>query len=187
VNTVLRRRRSARLRPRGRLQFAAVLGISDGILNALILASATVLHGAGLHLELAVRVGVVAAVSAAFTVFVAEYAQYRAELAQAERQLMYTSSGRLAATSLGRAIRREAFAAATVAALSSFIGASAPLVVGALLPRATWMALVISVAALGALGATLSVNVGGRRLVWVLALILAGIVVTAVGVRVDLV
>jgi hypothetical protein len=81
--------------------FAVALGVSDGILNALTLASAKVLRGHGLDLGLGGRVGIVAFPSAVLTIFVAEYAQNRLELVRAERQLMFTRSGRLAATSLG--------------------------------------------------------------------------------------
>jgi predicted membrane protein (TIGR00267 family) len=169
------------------LLFAAVLGVSDGILNALTLASATVLHGVGLDLDLGGRVGIVAGASAVFTVFVAEYAQSRTELVRAERQLMFTRSGRLAATSLGRAVLREALAGSVAAGASSFAGAALPLVIGALLPRASWIALVVSVAALGGLGVLLSASVGGRRTVWAVVLVIAGIAVTIIGVRVDLV
>lgn len=184
---VRRSRRATQLRPRARLLFALALGVSDGILNALILASATVLRGVGLKVDLGGRVGVVALCSAVLTVFVAEYAQYRAELMRAERQLLFTSSGRLAATSLGKAVLRDAATVAVVAGIASFAGAALPLVVGALLPGATWVALVLSIAALGGLGVVLSVQVGGRRAVWAASLVLAGIAVTIVGVGVDLV
>lgn len=167
--------------------FATALGVSDGILNALTLASSTVLRGAGLNLNLGGRVGMVALCSAVVTIFVAEYAQDRSELIRAERQLLFSRSGRLAATSLGRAVLRDAVTVATVAGTASFIGAALPLVIGALLPQATWVALVVSVAALGGLGIILSVQVGGRRSVWAVSLIIAGIAVTIIGVRVDLV
>jgi hypothetical protein len=49
------------------------------------------------------------------------------------------------------------------------------------------LALVVSVAALGALGAVLAQRVGGRRLVWIVSLVIAGAVVTVIGVEVDLV
>ena len=62
------------------------LGIADGIVNALILASSAVLRGSGLTIGLALRVAAVALVTSVFTVFVAEYGQLRAELARAERQ-----------------------------------------------------------------------------------------------------
>lgn len=182
-----RSRRAERVRPRTRLLFATALGVSDGILNALTLASATVLHGVGLNMELGARVGAVAFCSAVLTVFVAEYAQYRVELIRAERQLLFTHSGRLAATNLGRAVLKDAVSVAAVAGISSFAGAALPLVIGAMLVEVSWIALVASVLALAGLGVILSGQVGGRRWVWAVSLIIAGILVTIVGVVVDLV
>lgn len=163
------------------------LGVSDGILNALTLASAAVLHDVGLNLGLATRVGIVAFTSAVLTLFVAEYTQNRSELMRAERQLMFTRSGRLAATRLGRAVLRDSVAVATLAGASSFAGAALPLVFGVLLPRASWMALVVSAAVLGGLGVLLGKHVGGRGTVWAAGLVVAGVVVTIIGVQVDLV
>lgn len=174
-------------RLRRKLVFAGVLGVCDGVLNSLTLASAAVLRGSGLTVALAVRVGVVALVSTWFTLFVAEYSQYRLDLVHAERQLMFTSSGRLAATHLGRVVIKESAAESTLAAVASFVGAAVPLMTGAWLPGAPWLALVFAISALGFLGAQLAGLVGGRRWVWVLVLIVAGCAVTAIGVKVDLV
>ncbi|MEB4211189.1 hypothetical protein [Mycobacterium sp. 94-17] len=163
------------------------LGVSDGILNALTLAAASVLRGVGLSLGLSLQVGTVALVSAVVTLFVAEYTQNRLALLRAERQLMFTRSGRLAATNLGKAVFRESAFAAAVAGAASFAGAALPLIVGTMVPRFSWIALVVSVAALGGLGVVLGTHVGGRRLVWAGALVVAGVLVTIVGVQVDLV
>lgn len=183
----LRLRRATHLRRSGRFVFAMALGVSDGILNALTLAAASVLHGVGLNLRLSARVGVVALVTAIVTLFIAEYTQNRLELLRAERQLMFTQSGRLAATSLGRAVFRDSIAAALVAGASSFAGAALPLFIGTLLPRLSWIALVASAAALAFLGVVLGSHVGGRRILWATALGAAGVIVTIIGMQLDLV
>lgn len=162
------------------------LGIADGIFNALTLASATVLHGDGLDASLALRVGVVAFVSALFTVFVAEYAQLRSELARAERELSLTASGRLAAGYLGRQVAKEAFGSAAVASFASFVGAVSPLLIGSALHGHSWSALPVALAALAVLGAALATVVSGHRVTWVVALVLAGAIVSAVGVALDI-
>lgn len=166
-----------------RVQLPLALGVSDGILNALTLASSAVLHGDGLNISLALRVGVVSFVTATFTVFVAEFAQYRGELARAEHELNFTQSGRLAKTHLGRAVARDALEAAFIAGGSSFIGAFLPLLIGAVLKGASWLALAVSIAALGGLGVALAASVRGRRTVWAGALVVAGTVVTVIGVQ----
>lgn len=173
-------------RTRASLILPLALGVSDGILNALILAGATVLRGSGLTWSLALRVGAVAFVTILFTVFVAEYAQYRSELARAERQLNFTASGRMATTNLGRIVLRDAAVGALVASAASLVGAVFPLMVGAVLPRASWLALVISLAALGGLGIVLASVVGGRRFLWAGSMIVAGTGVLVIGVQLDI-
>lgn len=163
------------------------LGVSDGILNALTLASAAVLRGVGLSLNVSVRVGIVAFTSAVLTVFVAEYTQNRSELARAERQLMFTRSGRLAATALGRAVFRESAVTAAIAGSSSFGGAALPLVIGTLLPQVSWIAVLVSGVILGGLGMVLAGHVGGSRFVWAAGLVATGIAGTIIGMKVDLV
>lgn len=169
------------------LLFPLVLGLADGILNALTLASSTVLHGRGLTADLALKVGAAAVVSAVFTVFVAEYAQRRAELAHAEYQLNSSHPGQLAAGNLGRQVRREALAAAAIAGGASFTGSVLPLLTGVWLSNVSWIALVLSIGALGVLGVALAARVHGSKLVWAAALAVAGVVVTVIGVQIALV
>ena len=171
---------------RRRLLLPLSLGIADGILNALTLASAAVLHGRGLDAGLATRVGMVAFVSAIFTVFVAEYGQLRAELARAEHELSLSESGRLASGALGRQVAREAIEAALVASIASFVGAIVPLLVGVALRPYSWAALVVAITALGGLGASLATAVGGRRPRWVIAMMVCGGVVAAIGTVLDI-
>ena len=175
--------RAGRGRWRERLLLPLSLGTADGILSALTLASARVLHGDGLDGWLSLRVGTVALVSAVFTVSIAEYAQLRAELARSERQLNLTTSGRLASGRLGRLIARDAAEAALAAAVTSFLGAVLPLLVGAAVPGYSWSALAASVLALGALGSALASVVDGHRWRWVAALTAVGLVVTVIGIE----
>lgn len=169
---------------RTRLLLPLSLGVADGILNALTLASAVVLHGRGLNAWLATRVGIVSFVSAIFTVFVAEYAQLRAELTRSERELSLTVSGRLAAGALGRQVAHEAAEAALVASASSFVGATVPLLVGVALREYSWTALIVAIVALGGLGGALATAVGGRRSRWVIALMVCGGVTAGIGTTV---
>lgn len=115
---------------------------------------------------LALRVGGVALISSVFTVFVAEYGQLRAELARAEHELSFTHSGRLAAGHLGRQVAREAAVASAIASGASFIGAFTPLLIGAAIATYSWSALIVSVAALGALGGALATSVAAGSSQW---------------------
>jgi len=165
-----------------------VLGLTDGLLNALTLAAAAILGGAagGLSVSLALRVGIAALVTAGFTMFVADYAERRSRLVRSSRQLNLTEPGRLAATSLGRAVAVESAWATLVAALASFAGAAAPLLVGALLPVAAPLTIAGTIALLGFLGWAIGDVLSGRRWRWTLAMVLGGVAVTALGVALDI-
>ena len=168
----------------GRWLLPVALGFSDGIMNALVLGASAMLHGGGeITFDLAYRIAVVSLVTAVFTVFVAEYANLRARLRHAERQLNLTRSGRLATTRLGRTVAHEAAAAALVASVCSFSGALCPLTIGALLPGSPWCALVFAIGALFVLGLALARATSGRMTYWSTTLVVCGIAVALVGIQ----
>jgi predicted membrane protein (TIGR00267 family) len=169
----------------GLLPFA--LGLSDGILNALVLASGALLRAReAVTVLLGVRVGVAALATAAFAVYVAKYADLRGQLARASRQLNLASRGYLAATQLGRHAAREAFLAMVIASAASFVGALLPLAAGALLPGPPWLPVAIAVAALAGLGGALGRVVGGNPARWAIVLTVGGIAVAIVGVQIHI-
>ena len=160
-----------------------VLGITDGILNALTLAGGAILRSAdGVSVSLALRVGCAALITAAFTMFIADYAERRAQLVRASRQLNLTEPGRLATTRLGRQAARESAIAMLVAAVASLIGATAPLLVGEALPGPSWLVLVLTVLALGLLGWILATILVARRWRWAALMTIGGAAVAAIGV-----
>ncbi|MGW0176345.1 hypothetical protein ACWDUM_21165 [Rhodococcus sp. NPDC003322] len=161
-----------------------VLGLTDGLANSLILAGAAILgHGNEVTLGLALRVGAVVFVTAAFSVFVADYAERRQRLLQVGRHLHAGRRPRLAETDLGRRAIRESLRAMTVASLASLVGSSLPLMLGTLLPRSAWIVFALAVGAMTALGAILGVLLDGNVVRWALALGASGIVVSAIGIE----
>lgn len=164
-----------------------VLGVTDGILNALTLAAGAVLRtDGGVTVSLAMRVGCAALVTAAFTMFIADYAERRARLVRASRELNLTAPGRLAASQLGRQAALESTVAMAVAAVASLAGAAGPLLIGVVLPGPPWLVLVLAVAALGLLGWVLGAVLVSRRWLWALAMTVGGALVTVVGVILDI-
>jgi predicted membrane protein (TIGR00267 family) len=163
------------------------LGVTDGILTALTLAGGAIIRGADADTaSLALRVGVAALVTSAFTMFVADYAERRAHLVRASKQLNMTEPGRLAATSLGRQAAKESTIAMAVAAAASLAGASVPLLVGAMVPGAPWLVLVLAIACLGGLGWALGGLIAAHRSLWAVAMVGGGAVVTLIGVWLDI-
>ncbi|MFC8711865.1 MULTISPECIES: hypothetical protein [unclassified Streptomyces] len=168
----------------GAVRLPLVLGITDGLLNALTLASAS-LTGSGTPVSwsLAVRVGCAALVTAAFTVMVADYAERRAHLAHITRQLSLGRGRKMAATHLGRLALLRSWRAALVACVSSFAGAALPLALGAVLPGPPWIVVALAVLALSCLGAMLARLLTARPVLWALAMAAGGVATTWVGIR----
>ncbi|HTU83968.1 MAG TPA: hypothetical protein VMF57_00265 [Solirubrobacteraceae bacterium] len=158
------------------------LGLADGILNALTLASASLVGaGAPLSVGLALRISVAAVVTAAFSVFVGTYSEARGRLRHASQQLSLPTNRNLAATRLGHYAVRRAAEQSALASGASLLGALAPLLIAVALPGPTWIAAVVAVGALGVLGVGLAGAVVGNRALWALALVLGGCAVTAIG------
>ncbi|MCX7520864.1 hypothetical protein OSC27_01080 [Microbacterium sp. STN6] len=74
----------------------------------------------------------------------------------------------------------------SVAAAASLLGAALPLFVGAVLPGPSWIVLVLTVGALGALGWTLGGLMVARRARWAIAMLVGGVIVTVIGVWLDI-
>lgn len=165
-----------------------VLGVTDGMLNALTLAGGALFHGSGdgLTLLLALRVGIAALVTATFTMFVADYAERRSSLVRAARQLNLTVRGQLAATNLGRRAFHESLLAMAVAAGASLAGAFIPLALGATLPGPSWTVVALTIGMLGVFGWLLGGVLAGRRAIWACAMTLGGAAVTVIGVWLDI-
>jgi predicted membrane protein (TIGR00267 family) len=173
-----------RLRLRRERLLPPILGLVDGILNTLTLASASILHhGERVSIGLTLRVGAFALATAAFVLFVAQYAESRTELVREARQLNLLKHGRLAETRLGHAVLVDAFADATVASIASFLGAVLPLLAAFEFPAHSWLAVVVALLLLVALGFVVARIIHASPLRWVAALALGGIVLTAVGLQ----
>lgn len=117
----------------------------------------------------------------AFTVFVADYAERRAHLVHASKELNLTESGRL-----GRRALTASFASMAVACAASFLGAALPLFAGVVLPGPVWIVPALAVAALAGLGGVLARVIGGRVGRWTLTMAVGGFCVLLIGVRLDI-
>lgn len=163
------------------------LGTVDGLLNALTLTAGSLVGGGSpVTYGLAFRVGGAALVTAAFSVFVAEYAEGRAHLVRASRELNLTARGHLATTRLGRIAATRSLAATAVACAASFLGAAVPLLVGAALPDVSWIVVVLGVLALAAFGGLLGRLFAGRVAVWTVAMGIGGVAIAWIGVWLDI-
>jgi predicted membrane protein (TIGR00267 family) len=164
--------------------FALLIGVVDGILTALTLAAGRVVSASNpIDAALALRIPVASALSGAFVFFVAEYARIRGELVRAERQLNLTTHGRLATTQLGRAVLHETAGATVVSVVCNFLGASIPLITAAMIPGAPWLSIAVANVVLGALGLGIARAIYGSAIRWAVMLMLAGSLLTLVGIE----
>lgn len=178
--------RAILLSPRGRLDIFA--GLVDGILNALILAAGRLLRsGDGTDFELAVRVAIATGLTTIFVFFIAHYAELRAELVRAERELNLLSHGRLATSQLGRRALESAASGALLAAICGVIGAMVPLLLCAYVPGPRWVGLGAILVVLAGLGGSLAKSFHGSVAFWSSSIVVAGIVLTYVGLQINIV
>jgi predicted membrane protein (TIGR00267 family) len=166
--------------------FALVIGLTDGILTALTLASGRVVDSTEpITIGLALRISAASSISRVFVFFMAEYVRQRRELVHAERQLSLTSH--LAATQLGRAALRDTPWGATISSTCNFLGALLPLTAGALLPGLSWLAIAVGLLALSVLGTAAARFTYGNPALWASALVLAGGLLTLAGLKLRIV
>lgn len=164
------------------LLFPLSVGLADGIITALILTAGEILHvGGHIGFGLAIRIAVGVALPSVFTFFVANYARLRRELVHASRELNLDSPMHLIDSHLGRIIVRKALIVTSVGAVSGFAGALLPLLVSVLIPSPAWLTIAAAILALGAFGASLAISVRGNPVYWMVALVLAGALVTIIG------
>jgi VIT1/CCC1 family predicted Fe2+/Mn2+ transporter len=112
---------------KGRETFAAVLGLTDGLLTVLTLAAGRMIQSqSGLPFSLAMRVAAASSVAGGVVFFTAEVARRNQELVHSERQLNLVARGHLATTRLGHFVLTESSKAALTVIGSNFLGALSP-------------------------------------------------------------
>jgi VIT1/CCC1 family predicted Fe2+/Mn2+ transporter len=131
-------------------------------------------------------VAAVTACTTCFVFFVAHYAQLRSELVRAARELNVLSRGHFATTQLGKQILREALWAAVVASVCGVIGSAIPLAINLAIPQLPIVGIALTIGLLGVLGWLLALSVLGSPILWTSGLVLGGIIVTAIGVKLDI-
>ena len=162
-------------------EFAAVLGLTDGILTALTLAAGRIIgFRTGLSVTLGLRVATASALAGGVVFFTAELARRNHELVHAEQQLNLLSHGRLATTRLGHFVLVESLKATIVVIASNFLGALLPFCVG-LISRVAWVPICFALILLGVLGVSIAKVTYRGKIRWAVSLMLAGAALTVLG------
>lgn len=171
-----------------KLLLPVTMGLTDGILTALTLtASSLTSSQPHVTISIALRVAAVAVFSGAFVCFVTKYAEFRHELVHAERELSLLAHGKLALGYLGRSALREAGLATLFSSSSAFLGALGPLLIATVFPRHPGTSVAAALIALALLGIGLAKILYGNMLRWAFALVLGGVLLTVIGIYLDIV
>lgn len=165
--------------------FPLVLGLIDGILTVLTLATGRVLdvHTEGFSLAFALRVAFVTAISGSFVYCISEYAKQRQLLIQSEKELNLTSHGKLAVSNLGKQILKETSVSVVLSGTSIFLAPFIPMSGALFFPKHSWLSIVIALVILGLLGFSLARLVYGNAFIWMAVLIGSGIAVSFIGYK----
>lgn len=168
--------------------FALLLGLIDGILTVLALATGHVLQsGSTLSLTLALKVAFATSLSGACIYFFSEYSRQRQTLIHSEQELNLASHGKLATTQLGKQILQETAVGMLISSIFNFLGVMIPLSVAVMFPKIQWIAILIAIMMLVILGILIARLVFGNAWLWVSALVIAGLIVSFVGYKLHVV
>ncbi len=167
--------------------FPVSIGLSDGIITALILASGGIASSRVISLYLALKISFGSAFAGAFSYFIAQYAGLNEELHRTAMQLNLKSTDYLLKGHLGLQIFTEAIAGALIAAFFGFLGALIPLSSSLLVPHNIVIPFFLSYISLAVLGLFISRTTAGRARFWISVMVIVGIIVTFAGYELKLI
>lgn len=161
--------------------FPITIGLSDGIITALMLVSGDILRGEHVILSLAFRVAYGSSFVGTFSFFIAQYSELHGELSRTSRQLNLKSPAYLIKSKLGRDIILESVLGAALAGFFGFTGALIPLIPDVLVPSMPYLALGFAEASLALLGIGIGRAVRGNYFFWVIMMFMIGLAVAWAG------
>lgn len=167
--------------------FPVSIGLSDGIITALILASGGIIGKSSIDLFQAFRISFGSAFAGAFSYFIAQYAGLNEELHRTALQLNLKSTDYLLKGHLGIEIFVESLLGALIAAFFGFLGALIPLSSSLIVRNNIEIPLFLSYLSLAVLGLFISKTTAGRAKFWIVVMVIVGIIVTIAGYELKLI
>lgn len=169
--------------------FSILLGLIDGILTVLTLATGKILDKpySAMSLGFATRLAFVTSISGACVYFISQYSKERIRLIRAEKELNFTKHGKFVTTNLGKQIVKETAVSVVVTGSCSFLGAFIPMSGAIFFPGVAWFSMIIALLILALLGWSVARMVYGNILFWVISLFIAGIVVSFIGYKLNVI
>lgn len=165
-----------------------VLGLCDGIITILtFIANRLINSSEFITLSFAIRISSAALITGIFVYFISQYAELRRQLLHTERELNLTTRGRLAMTNLGKQIFFESVLSAAIASIAAFFGAFIPVIVAITFQKYKWTSVLSAVMSLGILGVFLAKLVYRNKARWIFGLIISGLIVSYIGMKLNVV
>jgi VIT1/CCC1 family predicted Fe2+/Mn2+ transporter len=167
--------------------FPVSIGLSDGIITALILASGGIIGKSTIDIFEAFKISFGSAFAGAFSYFIAQYAGLNEELHRTALQLNLKSTDYLLRGHLGIEIFIESLLGAFIAAFFGFLGALIPLSSSLIVRGNEIIPLSLSYTSLAILGLFISKSTAGRARFWIIVMVTVGIIVTIAGFELKLI
>ena len=163
------------------LLFPMAIGITDGIITTLMLATNYIVEARAISLLLSLRIAAGSAMVGSFSYFVAEYSSLREELARISKHLGLSTPSFLIRSKPGRDILEEAIVATGISGGFSFSGSFFPLLVATVFPGNATLSLSAAIIALGATGLAIAKSVSGNMYTWPVSMMSIGALVAFAG------
>lgn len=167
--------------------FPVILGLTDGIITALMIATNEILNSNATHLGLFVRIALGSAAVGAVSFFMADYSSMKQDLVRLSKIVNPNTPFDLLETQLGRRIIEESIAKTLLSALSGFTGALIPLLPSLLFTTNSLISLAIADLSLALLGVVVAKVQSGNYFFWPPLLATVGIVMIYIGEFVNIV
>ncbi len=167
--------------------FPLVLGLTDGIITALMIATAELLSSAEPHLALYLRIAVGSAAVGAISFFMADYSSMKQDLMRLSKKVNPNTPENLLGTKLEFAILRDSATRTAISAFAGFVGALIPLLPSLIFVSEHLVTLAIADASLAILGLNIARIQSGSYIFWSLLMGGVGVFVMFIGSAIQIV
>lgn len=167
--------------------FPVILGLTDGIITALMIATNEILGATTSQFGLFIRIALGSAAVGAVSFFMADYSTLKQELVRLSKIVNPNTPFDLLETQLGRRIIRESIVKTLLSGLAGFAGALIPLMPSTLFVSDYWISLIIADLSLALLGVLVAKVQSGNYFFWPPLLASIGVAMMFIGRFVNIV
>lgn len=166
--------------------FPTILGLTDGIITALIFTSGLISGHSRIPLQLIIKFSLGSSIISAFSYFIAKYSELREELIDTSIRLDPSSPLHLLKGRQGILIMMEAVTEAGISVASGFFGAFITMFPSFLFPGVGHVSIISAIIILGVLGSLISRSLEGGWVRWSVTFVLIGISASLMGIYLNI-